>query len=250
MNDHGAWRIEMLANTSGFPISLGPDEFGWHFGGPGLNGKTVSIRWAGPETLAMRAPSMVVLEMRKDADSGAPFAVDEAGLVVFGAAGPHADKAIRRAAALIRALPDTPLAAFREKTKSMPATTEEERLAKQRIGQDIFRASIDDYWSGRCPITGVSDRALLRASHIKPWADCASDERLDLYNGLLLAAHLDAAFDAALMTFDDAGAILLSPKLSEPAKVLLQQGTQRLRIADAHKAYLGRHRARFQSMSG
>ena len=135
---------------------------------------------------------------------------------MFGAAGANADKAIRRAAALIRALPDTPLAAYREKTKSMPASTETERLAKQRIGQDIFRASLEDYWSGRCPITSITDRALLRASHIKPWAACDSDEeRLDVYNGFLLAAHLDAAFDAALMTFGEHSAILLSPRLSE-----------------------------------
>jgi hypothetical protein len=251
MNDHGSWRIEMLANTSGFPISLGPDEFGWRFGGPGLNGKTVSIRWVGPETLAMRAPSMVVLEMRKDAEGGARFAVDETGLVVFGAAGPHADKAIRRAAALIRALPDTPLAAYRDKTKSLPAATDAERLAKVRIGQEIFRASLDDYWSGRCPITGIGDRALLRASHIKPWANCASDdERLDVYNGLLLAAHLDAAFDAALITFDDDGVIRLSRRLSEAATTLLQRGVDRVRIADGHKGYLKHHRARFAAAGG
>ena len=34
MLDHGSWRIEMLANTSGFPISLGRDDFGYRFGGP------------------------------------------------------------------------------------------------------------------------------------------------------------------------------------------------------------------------
>jgi hypothetical protein len=201
--------------------------------------------------MSMRAPSMVVLEMRKDEEGGAPFAVDEAGLIVFGAAGPHADKAIRRAAALIRALPDTPLAAYREKTKSMPAATETERLARQRIGQDIFRASLDDYWSARCPITGIADRALLRASHIKPWADCDSDdERLDVYNGLLLAAHVDAAFDAALISFDDAGAILLSSRLSETAAALLRQGGNRIRIAEAHRAYLKDHRARFDAAVG
>ena len=128
----------------------------------------------------------------------------------------------------------------------MPASTETERLAKQRIGQDIFRASLEDYWSGRCPITGIADRALLRASHIKPWADCASDEeRLDVYNGFLLAAHLDAAFDAALMTFDDNGAVLLSPKLSENAAALLRQGADHVRIADGHEMYLKHHRARF-----
>ncbi len=251
MTNHGSWRIEMLANTSGFPISLGRDDFGYRFGGPGLNGKFVSIRWSGPETLVMRVPSLVSLEMRKDAETTVPYSVDAASLVVFGAAGAHADKAIRRAAALIRALPDTPLAAYREKTMSMPATTESERLAKQRIGQDIFRASLEDYWIGRCPITGITDRALLRASHIKSWADCDTDEeRLDVYNGFLLAAHLDAAFDAALMTFDDDGAILLSPKLSEEAKALLKSGVDRVRIADGHQPYLELHRQRLQKGAG
>jgi hypothetical protein len=85
-------------------------------------------------------------------------------------------------------------------------------------------------------------------SHIKPWADCASDEeRLDVYNGVLLAAHLDAAFDAALMTFDDAGAMLLSPRLSETARALLRQGADRVRIAEAHQSYLMHHQARFTS---
>ena len=37
--DHGSWRIEMLANNSGFPITLGRDEFGRRFSGPGLNQK-------------------------------------------------------------------------------------------------------------------------------------------------------------------------------------------------------------------
>jgi hypothetical protein len=103
------------------------------------------------------------------------------------------------------------------------------------------------YWNGCCPITGITDRALLRASHIKPWANCETDdERLDVYNGFLLAAHLDAAFDASLMTFDDDGAILLARKLSEAAKTLLRQGADHVRIADAHQAYLKHHRARFE----
>jgi putative restriction endonuclease len=53
-----------------------------------------------------------------------------------------------------------------------------------------------EYWNGRCPLTGIDQPELLRASHIKAWAACESDrERLDVHNGLLLAAHLDAAFD-------------------------------------------------------
>ena len=167
---------------------------------------------------------------------------------VFGASGPHADMAIRRATALIRALPDTPLAAYREKTESMPASTEAERLVKQRIGQDIFRASLEDYWCGCCPITGISERALLRASHTKPWADCETDEeRLDVYNGFLLAAHFDAAFDAALMTFDEEGGLFWSSKLSEKAKSILKDGSvKQIRLAPAHRAYLAHHRERFR----
>ena len=146
----------------------------------------------------------------------------------------------------IRALPDTPLATYREKTRAMPESTEVERIAKQRVGQDIFRASLEDYWGGCCPITGISDRTLLRASHTKPWAECATDEeRLDVYNGFLLAVHIDAAFDAALMTFDTDGAILLSPRLSDKAKTLLKSGADRERIAEGHQPYLAFHRQRF-----
>jgi hypothetical protein len=248
--DQRSWWIEMLANNSGFPISQGRDDFGYRFGGPALNGKSVSIRSVGPDTLSMRVPAVVSLEMRKDTDGAVPYSIDAEGLVVFAASGPYADKAIRRAAALIRALPDTPLATYRAKTSVMPTTTEVERLAKQRVGQDIFRASLEDYWGGCCPITGVSDRALLRASHTKPWAECETDEeRLDVYNGFLLAAHVDAAFDAALMTIDSGGAILISPKLSEKARTLLMNGADHVRIAEAHQPYLEEHRRRFEKLT-
>jgi putative restriction endonuclease len=55
----------------------------------------------------------------------------------------------------------------------------------------------------------------LTLGSLKPWAKCATDaERLDAYNGLLLAAHLDAAFDAGLISFADDGAILFSPQFA------------------------------------
>jgi hypothetical protein len=134
----------------------------------------------------------------------------------------------------------------------MPESTEAEPLVMQRVGQDIFRASLEDYWSGRCPITGITDRALLRASHTKPWADCGTDEeRLDVYNGFLLAAHFDAAFDAYLLTFDTDGKLLWSPKLSEPAKFLLTAGiAERVRTADAHQGVFGVSPAAFQRGKG
>jgi hypothetical protein len=116
---------------------------------------------------------------------------------------------------LARALPVEPLRVFEAQTRTLPRTTEAERLVIQRVGQDVFREALLSYWGGRCAVTGVSEPRLLRASHIKPWARCKTDaERLDVYNGLLLAAHLDAAFDGGLISFSDEGAILFSPQFT------------------------------------
>lgn len=76
-----------------------------------------------------------------------------------------------------------------------------------------------EYWQGRCPLTGISDPALLRASHIVPWRVCETDaQRLDVHNGLLLSALWDAAFDQGLVTFSDEGTPVFSPALSEAAR--------------------------------
>ena len=100
---------------------------------------------------------------------------------------------------LAASLPDAPLMGFEVKVKDLPTTTEAERLVVQRIGQNIFRDCLIDYWQSRCPLTGITDKALLRASHIVPWKDCTSNaERLDVHNGLLLSALWDAAFDRGL----------------------------------------------------
>ena len=104
---------------------------------------------------------------------------------------------LRRAFQLSRTLPDGLLQVFEAETANLPRTTEAERLVVQRVGQDIFRRGLLEYWDGCCAITGLDVPDLLRASHIKPWADCDTDaERLDVFNGLLLAPHLDAAFDS------------------------------------------------------
>jgi putative restriction endonuclease len=135
---------------------------------------------------------------------------------------PDLHAAVRRLFELSRSLPSAPLDRFHEKTRSLPATTEVERLVVQRIGQDIFREALMDFWSGRCAVTGLDQPELLRASHVKRWADCVSDaERLDPFNGLLLAVHWDAAFDCGLVTFEDDGAVRLSGKLTPEARTLL-----------------------------
>ena len=143
-------------------------------------------------------------------------------------------------------LPDAPLKEFLAKTKSIPRTTEAERLVVQRIGQDVFRQALMEYWKGRCPLTGITDPALLRASHIVPWSECETDAlRLDVHNGLLLSALWDAAFDAGLVSFDDTGKPLLSPTITQAAAEQLNlQSAGQLKLTDIHRTNLSRHRAK------
>lgn len=141
-------------------------------------------------------------------------------------------------------LPDAPLREFETRVANLPRTTEAERLVVQRIGQDIFRARLMDYWQGRCPLTGITDVALLRASHIIPWAECETDaERLDVHNGLLLSALWDAAFDRALVSFDEQGRPEFSPSLSEQARGELRWNSP-ISLTDEHRRRLARHRER------
>lgn len=146
-------------------------------------------------------------------------------------------------------LPDAPLREFETRVANLPRTTEAERLVVQRIGQDIFRARLMDYWQGRCPLTGITDAALLRASHIVPWAECETDaERLDVHNGLLLSALWDAAFDRALVTFDDQGRPEFSPSLSEQARGELRWSSP-ISLTDEHRRRLARHRGGARGLS-
>lgn len=143
-------------------------------------------------------------------------------------------------------LPDAPLSRFRARTAALPQTTEAERLVVQRIGQDIFRAALMDYWGSRCGLTGITDPALLRASHIVPWAECDDALPLDVHNGLLLSALWDAAFDSGLVSFADDGTVLTSPDLSCAARIALglEDAPRLPNLREAHRANLAAHRAR------
>lgn len=154
---------------------------------------------------------------------------------------------LRRAWQLARTLPDEPLIAFRKQTDALPRTTEAERLVIQRVGQNLYRERLLEYWQGRCAITGLAVPSLLRASHIKPWAACATDaERLDVFNGLLLAPHLDAAFDCGYLTVEDGGGVTISGLLDARSRELLglDRSLQVGRLTPAHRAYLPWHRDR------
>ncbi|MCF4127898.1 HNH endonuclease [Methylobacterium sp. SyP6R] len=154
--------------------------------------------------------------------------------------------ALGRAYRLGVSLPDLPLDRFRTATVGLPATTEAERLVIARIGQNIFRDALMEYWCGRCPLTGISEPALLRASHIVPWTDCSDAERLNVHNGLLLSALWDAAFDRGLVSFADDGRPLAAQSLGEAARQALAFDAVPpiADLRDAHRQHLTLHRMR------
>jgi hypothetical protein len=155
--------------------------------------------------------------------------------------------ALDRVYKLAMSLPDAPLHRFRAETAALPRTTEAERLVVQRIGQNVFRDALLDYWNRRCPLTGITEPALLRASHIVPWSDCSDEQRLDVHNGLLLSALWDAAFDTGLVSFGDDGSPLVSLRLGAVAREALGIDTvpPLSGLRDAHRANLSLHRARY-----
>lgn len=151
-----------------------------------------------------------------------------------------------RAAAIARTIPSRVADRFRLETLRLPQGTEAERMVVQRVGQDLFRSALLDYWDGRCCVTGLAVPGLLRASHIKPWAKCESDdERLDVFNGLLLAPHIDALFDGGWISFSDEGYVLVSDTLPPSARMQLgvSSGWIVHHLKSAHLQYLRYHRA-------
>lgn len=121
--------------------------------------------------------------------------------------------------------------------------TERLSIQKSRIGQGHYRDGLVKLWKG-CSVTGVTNLALVRASHAKPWRDCNNTERLDPYNGFLLIPNLDVSFDAGLISFKDEGGIILSAKLpkEERHKLGLSADLSLRTVHEKNKAYLSYHR--------
>ena len=120
--------------------------------------------------------------------------------------------------------------------------TEIETLIKARQGQGRFRQKLLELYPN-CPLTGLDVRSLLIASHIKPWSKCNNEERLDPFNGLMLAPNIDRLFDKGLITFDTNGTIKISPKI-DPGnqKRLGISPDMKLKIEPESQKYFEYHR--------
>ena len=240
-------RLEKAATDNGFDLELAPTADWLCFGST----QTSLHVW-----LTATGPSQFAAAMSRDdvLDGLAGLGVVFTNPLPSGAAGAlnvrNADALhhlLRRAFQLSRTLPDALLRAFQHETAHLPRTTEAERLVVQRVGQDIFRRGLLEYWDGRCAITGFAVRELLRASHIKPWAACDTDaERLDIFNGLLLAPHLDAAFDSGFITIAQDGTVLVSTTLPQDARSALglESPLTARGLHRTHESYLELHRSK------
>ena len=102
-----------------------------------------------------------------------------------------------------------------EQFKRRGLDSERDTMVRERTCQDLFRNGLMELYHGQCVITGIKTPELLVASHIKPWSVCNNDyERIDVFNGLLLAVHLDKLFDQGFISFASDGNIMVSDKLS------------------------------------
>lgn len=97
----------------------------------------------------------------------------------------------------------------------LPERTVRIETVRARLGQHRYKVSQAEMWGNACAVTGITEPALLRASHAKPWADANDAERLDPANGFPLVVHLDALFDAGLISFYSDGSMMISPRLGK-----------------------------------
>lgn len=265
-SDEEPWLDSLLrkaAVDAGFDLE--PEIAGawWRLRASGAPGVVWIQPLQGSQGILLAIPTAATLaEIGASASSTSSDAVDVPGMPL-GAAGtvlcpsPHAlHEALRRVWALcahtperLRARWETEVTAALGRATSDSAilsTTEVVAQVRRRVGQNLFREALLDYWKGRCSVTGLAVPELLRASHAKPWAVATDTERLDVHNGLLLAVHLDALFDQGLLTFDADGQGQMSSQIQPDALALLGLSTTPLslsRVSAAHQPYLAHHRA-------
>lgn len=222
-------RIEKAASDSGYELSTT-----WAGDIATLRSvqfpESVCVQYLGADEFFVTASNLLVLPQR------APHGVSGWAALY---------EVLGRVSATARTLPDRVAQQFIKQTATLPKSTEAERWVVQRVGQDLFRTALLDYWQGKCCVTGLAIPTLLRASHIRPWSECETDEeRLDVFNGLLLAPHVDALFDGGWISFADDGALLMSPALSDAAQQALGFSMQWnvTGLWPAHGRYLAYHR--------
>lgn len=240
--------IEKLGNDNGFEHVVASDASGVTLASARhANRASIALQGATYQVRFQTASSSLLPELQRSFPSKVADvfqAVTEADLAAL----------LRRAASLSRALPSQAVNDYQKAVAAelaeSPAgisSTEIERMVRQRVGQNKFREAMLDYWGGACAVTGVAIPEVLRASHAKPWAECETDaERLDVFNGFLLSANLDALFDRFLIGFDEQGALITAPVLTgiDLLPLGISLGMKLRWVNPLHQPYLALHRSR------
>lgn len=125
--------------------------------------------------------------------------------------------------------------------------TEKDAIVKARIQQGPFKKALLEKW-GACPLTRISNKKLLIASHIKDWKVSSNFERHHIENGILLSPNADKLFDRKLITFLDSGKMIYN-KEEVSASDLRRLGisvNSRMPVSKGMKFYLKEHRKEFE----
>ena len=111
-----------------------------------------------------------------------------------------------------------------------------------RVNQGTFRDKLLKRYN-KCCLCGMETKTLLVASHIKPWAESEPKEKLDVNNGFLMCSNHDRIFDKGYITFDDDGKIIISDRLTENDRKLLNVNSRKhIELTEGNKKYLKFHR--------
>lgn len=123
----------------------------------------------------------------------------------------------------------------------LPPTTKKQ-LIDARYGHGLFRDRLLKI-ERKCRVTGVSDPAMLTASHILPWRSGTDAQRLDGENGLMLAPHVDRLFDRGHISFTAEGELLVAtPEVASVLKAWHIDAKMRVGSFTAGQAtYLAHH---------
>ena len=126
------------------------------------------------------------------------------------------------------------------------AGTDVEKIVKTRVSQGSFRRLLL-LERHHCNLCDISTTSVLRASHIKEWAESSKEERIDANNGLLLCANHDALFDRHLISFEpDTGNICISASIDDDQRNALNiSKSTRISMNERMKAYMQIHYKKF-----
>ena len=152
--------------------------------------------------------------------------------------------------AWLKTIFDLPLFAdILHRRKSLIETTVQ-AMREARVGQGPWRQMLLRQYANKCCLSGVTNNNLLIASHILPWSEChTGSQRLDPNNGLLLNAMIDKAFDSKLITFDQLGNILYSPRLTQIETRLMGIKTRRFTMTEEMQKYFKRRNKRIITLN-